>query len=112
MRILAAGEPIPLGKIGFSERNYENFVESVVNPYGLILVCGPTGSGKTTTLHSALAHINKTETKIWTAEDPVEITQKGLRQVQVKPKIGFNFAAAMRSFFTCRPGCHYGGRDA
>ena len=103
MRILAAGEPIPLNKIGFSERNYENFLNSVVNPYGLILVCGPTGSGKTTTLHSALAYINKTETKIWTAEDPVEITQKGLRQVQVKPKIGFDFAAAMRSFLRADP---------
>ncbi len=103
MRILAAGEPIPLAKMGFSERNYENFITAVVNPYGLILVCGPTGSGKTTTLHSALAYINKTETKIWTAEDPVEITQKGLRQVQVKPKIGFNFAAAMRSFLRADP---------
>ncbi len=103
MRILAAGEPIPLNKIGFSERNYEKFVDAVINPYGLILVCGPTGSGKTTTLHSALAHINKTETKIWTAEDPVEITQKGLRQVQVKSKIGFNFAAAMRSFLRADP---------
>jgi type II secretory ATPase GspE/PulE/Tfp pilus assembly ATPase PilB-like protein len=103
MRILAAGEPIPLNKIGFSEHNYNNFVEAVIKPYGLILVCGPTGSGKTTTLHSALAHINKTETKIWTAEDPVEITQKGLRQVQVKPKIGFNFAAAMRSFLRADP---------
>lgn len=103
MRILAAGEPIPLQKMGFSERNYENFLQAVVNPYGLILVCGPTGSGKTTTLHSALAYINKTETKIWTAEDPVEITQKGLRQVQVKPKIGFDFAAAMRSFLRADP---------
>ena len=103
MRILAAGEPIPLSKMGFSERNYNNFISSVVNPYGLILVCGPTGSGKTTTLHSALAYINKTETKIWTAEDPVEITQKGLRQVQVKAKIGFNFAAAMRSFLRADP---------
>jgi type II secretory ATPase GspE/PulE/Tfp pilus assembly ATPase PilB-like protein len=103
MRILAAGEPIPLGKMGFSEHNYDNFINSVVNPYGLILVCGPTGSGKTTTLHSALAYINKTETKIWTAEDPVEITQKGLRQVQVKPKIGFNFASAMRSFLRADP---------
>jgi type II secretory ATPase GspE/PulE/Tfp pilus assembly ATPase PilB-like protein len=103
MRILAAGEPIPLAKMGFSERNFDNFVSAVVKPYGLILVCGPTGSGKTTTLHSALAYINKTETKIWTAEDPVEITQKGLRQVQIKPKIGFNFAAAMRSFLRADP---------
>ncbi len=103
MRILAAGEPIPLAKMGFSDRNYEKFIGAVVNPYGLILVCGPTGSGKTTTLHSALSYINKTETKIWTAEDPVEITQKGLRQVQVKPKIGFSFAAAMRSFLRADP---------
>ena len=103
MRILAAGEPIPLAKMGFSDRNFESFIKAVINPYGLILVCGPTGSGKTTTLHSALAYINKTETKIWTAEDPVEITQKGLRQVQVKPKIGFSFAAAMRSFLRADP---------
>ncbi len=103
MRILAAGEPIPLNKMGFSERNYNNFLSVVTKPYGLIFVCGPTGSGKTTTLHSALGYINKTETKIWTAEDPVEITQKGLRQVQVKPKIGFDFAAAMRSFLRADP---------
>lgn len=103
MRILAAGEPIPLDKMGFSENNYKNFVDQVVKPYGIIFVCGPTGSGKTTTLHSALGYINKTETKIWTAEDPVEITQKGLRQVQVKPKIGFDFAAAMRAFLRADP---------
>jgi len=103
MRILAAGEPIPLNKMGFAEQNYENFINIVTQPYGIIFVCGPTGSGKTTTLHSALSHINKTETKIWTAEDPVEITQRGLRQVQVKPKIGFDFAAAMRSFLRADP---------
>ncbi|MGA6926361.1 MAG: GspE/PulE family protein, partial [Desulfosarcina sp.] len=103
MRILAAGEPIPLDKMGFSKRNHKNFVSVVTKPYGLIFVCGPTGSGKTTTLHSALSFINKTETKIWTAEDPVEITQRGLRQVQVKPKIGFDFAAAMRAFLRADP---------
>jgi type II secretory ATPase GspE/PulE/Tfp pilus assembly ATPase PilB-like protein len=103
MRILAAGEPIPLNKMGFSEINYNNFIDVVTQPYGIIFVCGPTGSGKTTTLHSALGYINKTETKIWTAEDPVEITQRGLRQVQVKPKIGFDFAAAMRSFLRADP---------
>jgi type II secretory ATPase GspE/PulE/Tfp pilus assembly ATPase PilB-like protein len=103
MRILAAGEPIPLNKMGFSQRNYDRFVDCIVKPYGIIFVCGPTGSGKTTTLHSALGYINKDDIKIWTAEDPVEITQKGLRQVQVKPKIGFDFAAAMRAFLRADP---------
>jgi len=103
MRILAAGEPIPLDKMGFSKENYENIVSVITKPYGIIFVCGPTGSGKTTTLHSALSYINKVETKIWTAEDPVEITQAGLRQVQVKPKIGFDFAAAMRAFLRADP---------
>ncbi len=103
LRILSAGEPLPLEKLGFSQRNLEQFKKMIAMPYGIILACGPTGSGKTTTLHSALAHINKPEIKIWTAEDPVEITQKGLRQVQVKPKIGFDFAAAMRSFLRADP---------
>lgn len=103
MRILAAGEPLPLSKMGFSERNYDNFISAITKPYGLIFACGPTGSGKTTTLHSALSYINKVETKIWTAEDPVEITQKGLRQVQVHPKIGFDFATAMRAFLRADP---------
>jgi len=103
MRILGAGETLPLDKIGFSARNYKDFVRSITQPYGLIFVCGPTGSGKTSTLHSALSYINTTETKIWTAEDPVEITQRGLRQVQVKPKIGFDFASAMRAFLRSDP---------
>ena len=103
LRILDAGEPLPLGKIGFSKSNYNNFVSAITQPHGLILVCGPTGSGKTTTLHSAMAYINTTDTKIWTAEDPVEISQSGLRQVQVKPKIGFNFASAMRAFLRSDP---------
>jgi type II secretory ATPase GspE/PulE/Tfp pilus assembly ATPase PilB-like protein len=66
-------------------------------------VVGPTGSGKTTTLHSALATINTPDRKIWTAEDPVEITQEGLRQVQVNPRIGFTFASALRSFLRLDP---------
>jgi len=103
MRILDGNEPLPLDQIGFSESNYKNFLEAVSNPYGIIFVCGPTGSGKTTTLHSALKHLNRTKTKIWTAEDPVEITQKGLRQLQVNPKIGLDFAAAMRSFLRADP---------
>jgi type II secretory ATPase GspE/PulE/Tfp pilus assembly ATPase PilB-like protein len=103
MRLLPTGEPIPLEKMGMNERNYETLIEMIKKPYGLILCVGPTGSGKTTTLHSALRYINNPEIKIWTAEDPVEITQKGLRQVQVHPKIGFNFAAAMRSFLRADP---------
>jgi len=103
LRILHSGDPLPLDKIGFSTRNFENFTKMVVQPYGLIFVCGPTGSGKTTTLHSALAYINKPDIKIWTAEDPVEITQVGLRQVQTHHKIGFDFAAAMRSFLRADP---------
>ena len=103
MRILAAGEPIPLEKMGMSERNYNLLLDCITKPYGIFLVVGPTGSGKTTTLHSCLAYINKPETKIWTAEDPVEITQKGLRQVQVQPKIGLDFAAAMRAFLRADP---------
>jgi len=103
MRILASGEPLPLDKMGFSERNVTLFKRLIEMPYGIILVVGPTGSGKTTTLHSALAYINRPDRKIWTAEDPVEITQVGLRQVQVNPKIGFTFAAAMRAFLRADP---------
>lgn len=103
MRILAAGEPVPLEKLGLSRRNEDQIRQLVTKPYGLFLVCGPTGSGKTTTLHSILGHINTTDRKIWTAEDPVEITQKGLRQVQVNAKIGMSFAAVMRSFLRADP---------
>jgi type II secretory ATPase GspE/PulE/Tfp pilus assembly ATPase PilB-like protein len=103
MRILAASEPMPMAQLQLSERNIRAFQSIVQRPYGLILVVGPTGSGKTTTLHSALGFINTPERKIWTAEDPVEITQYGLRQVQVNPRIGFTFAAAMRSFLRADP---------
>ncbi len=103
MRLLAAGEPIPLDVMGMSERDYNELISMITKPYGIVLVVGPTGSGKTTTLHAALHHINKPETKIWTAEDPVEITQDGLRQVQVLPKIGFDFSRAMRAFLRADP---------
>jgi type II secretory ATPase GspE/PulE/Tfp pilus assembly ATPase PilB-like protein len=103
MRILAASKPIPLDEMGMSERNLRELRGIINKPYGLILCVGPTGSGKTTTLHSALGSINTTDMKIWTAEDPVEITQAGLRQVQVQSKIGFDFAAAMRSFLRADP---------
>ena len=103
LRILTAAEPIPLEKMNLHARNLRLLTALATRPYGIILCVGPTGSGKTTTLHSLLAHINRPERKIWTAEDPVEITQDGLRQVEVKPKIGFDFATAMRSFLRADP---------
>ncbi|MFO7665091.1 MAG: ATPase, T2SS/T4P/T4SS family [Desulfobacterales bacterium] len=103
MRILASSKSMPLSQMGFNDRNFKAFEEIIAKPYGLVLVVGPTGSGKTTTLHSALNHINQVNTKIWTAEDPVEITQSGLRQVQMNPKVGLNFATAMRGFLRLDP---------
>ena len=103
MRILASGEPLPLEKMGFSARNNELIQTTVSKPYGLFFVCGPTGSGKTTTLHSILKYINKPDTKIWTVEDPVEITQKGLRQVQINKKAGLDFPTIMRAFLRADP---------
>jgi type II secretory ATPase GspE/PulE/Tfp pilus assembly ATPase PilB-like protein len=103
LRILASSTPRPLEKMGLSARNLEALQRLIRQPYGLFLCVGPTGSGKTTTLHSALGSINTADMKIWTAEDPVEITQDGLRQVQVHAKIGFTFAHAMRSFLRADP---------
>jgi type II secretory ATPase GspE/PulE/Tfp pilus assembly ATPase PilB-like protein len=103
MRILAASEPLPLEKMEFSERNLRELKKIAEKPYVIILCVGPTGSGKTTTLHAVLGYINTPERKIWTAEDPVEITQYGLRQVQVLPKIGLTFAMAMRAFLRADP---------
>lgn len=103
MRILAAGEPIPMEKLGILPHNLDRLKETVGKPYGIFFVCGPTGSGKTTTLHSVLNYLNTPETKIWTAEDPVEITQKGLRQVQVNRKAGLDFATVMRAFLRADP---------
>jgi type II secretory ATPase GspE/PulE/Tfp pilus assembly ATPase PilB-like protein len=103
MRILAAGEPIPLDKLGVLPFNLDRLRATIEKPYGLFFVCGPTGSGKTTTLHSVLNYLNTPDTKIWTAEDPVEITQKGLRQVQVNRKAGLDFATVMRAFLRADP---------
>lgn len=103
LRILASSEPIPIDKLNMSEYCSKEVDRLIHNPHGIFLVVGPTGSGKTTTLHSLLGHINTPDRKVWTAEDPVEITQAGLQQVQVKPSIGFDFAAAMRAFLRADP---------
>ncbi|MGQ3051756.1 MAG: ATPase, T2SS/T4P/T4SS family [Roseateles sp.] len=103
MRLLASSKPMPLERIGLSPANLAGLQAAVARPYGMVLCVGPTGSGKTTTLHSALSHINTPERKIWTAEDPVEITQAGLRQVQVNPKIEWTFAKALRAFLRADP---------
>ena len=103
MRILSSARPLPLDQIGLSPNNLQRLKEAMERSYGMILCVGPTGSGKTTTLHSALSFINVPERKIWTAEDPVEITQPGLRQVQINPKIDWTFAKALRAFLRADP---------
>src|SRR5210317_795207 len=102
LRLLASAEPIPLDQM-MRKETFERFSTIIQKPYGIVMVVGPTGSGKTTTLHSALSFINKPERKIWTAEDPVEITQVGLRQLQVNMKAGPTFAQAMRAFLRADP---------
>ncbi len=103
IRLLHTGNPRPFDKLMLTPRNKVLFESAIRKPYGMILVVGPTGSGKTTTLHSSISLINTPDRKILTAEDPVEITQKGLRQLQVNPKIGLTFAAALRSFLRMDP---------
>ena len=103
MRLLTAKEPMALESMEFAPATLAGLLEIIEKPHGIILCVGPTGSGKTTTLHAVLHRLNTDARKIWTAEDPIEITQEGLRQVQVLPKIGFTFAAAMRSFLRADP---------
>jgi len=103
MRILAASKPRPPSELSMMPENLGRFLKAVEEPYGIILCVGPTGSGKTTTLHSALGHLNKPDVKIWTAEDPVEITQEGLRQVQIQTKVGLTFERCLRSFLRLDP---------
>ncbi|MFS0757546.1 ATPase, T2SS/T4P/T4SS family [Noviherbaspirillum sp. 1P10PC] len=103
MRILSAPKAVSLDGLGLSPSALEGIRKIAARPHGLLFVCGPTGSGKTTTLHSILAHINTPDRKIWTVEDPVEITQEGLRQVQVQPRIDWTFAAVLRSFLRADP---------
>lgn len=103
MRILASGEALPFDKLQLSPRNYQMMSQMIKHPHGVLLVVGPTGSGKTTTLHAILGQLNTTDKKIWTAEDPVEITQPGLQQVQMNNKSGLTFAVALRAFLRADP---------
>ncbi|MEO3715381.1 GspE/PulE family protein [Roseateles flavus] len=103
LRLLGGMKPLPLDEIGLSLSNLEGLRRVMSKSYGLLLICGPTGCGKTTTLHSVMRELNEDKRKIWTAEDPIEITQEGLRQVQVNARIGWTFAAAMRTFLRADP---------
>ncbi|MDI6773770.1 MAG: ATPase, T2SS/T4P/T4SS family, partial [bacterium] len=103
MRLLASAGAMKIEDLTLTDRNLSAIKKAIAKPYGIVLVVGPTGSGKTTTLHSALHHINTPERKIWTAEDPVEITQPGLRQVEVKNRIGLDFSRIMRAFLRADP---------
>ncbi|MBI3367941.1 MAG: Flp pilus assembly complex ATPase component TadA [Burkholderiales bacterium] len=103
LRLLASARALPLSQMGLAAPVLARLKAAVERPYGLVLCVGPTGSGKTTTLHAALGHINTPERKIWTAEDPVEITQPGLRQVQINARLDWTFAKALRSFLRADP---------
>ncbi len=103
LRLLLTSKPIALAELGLSPDNLTRLSAAAERPNGMLLCVGPTGSGKTTTLHSVLGHINTPDRKIWTAEDPVEITQPGLRQVQVNPRIDWTFAKALRAFLRADP---------
>lgn len=103
MRLLTSYKPLLLQELELSPSNLWAFEDIISRPYGLLLCVGPTGSGKTTTLHSALQRLNQPNRKIWTAEDPVEITQRGLRQIQINARIGWTFAAALRSMLRADP---------
>jgi type II secretory ATPase GspE/PulE/Tfp pilus assembly ATPase PilB-like protein len=103
LRLLSGAKPLPLEDIGLNAANLAALRSAFAKPYGLILICGPTGCGKTTSLHSVLRELNTGERKIWTAEDPIEISQAGLCQVQVNNRIGWTFAAAMRTFLRADP---------
>ncbi len=94
---------LDMTKLGFEKGSLKNFEEAIFRPYGMVLVTGPTGSGKTNTLYSAISRINTPEVNIMTAEDPVEFQLPGINQVQMKDSIGLNFAAALRSFLRQDP---------
>lgn len=103
LRLLASSDVLPMNELSLLPATRKKLQQLITKPYGILLVVGPTGSGKTTTLHSVLHSLNGSNKKIWTAEDPVEITQKGIQQVQVHPAIGLTFARALRSFLRADP---------
>jgi type IV pilus assembly protein PilB len=104
MRILDKGNlTLDLSKFGFEKKAEEDLMRNILNPYGMVLVTGPTGSGKTTTLYSALSRVNTIETNIMTAEDPVEYNLMGINQVLVRNEIGLTFAAALKAFLRQDP---------
>ena len=103
IRVLSAAVPVALDQLGLDAESLAAVKLLVSRSHGLLLVCGPTGSGKTTSVHSLLSLLNTSDVKIWTAEDPIEIVQAGLRQVQVNPKLGWTFGAAMRAFMRGDP---------
>jgi len=94
---------LDMTKLGFEQAALDQFTEAIYKPYGMVLVTGPTGSGKTTTLYSALAELNKVSTNISTAEDPIEFNLMGINQVQMHDDIGLNFAASLRAFLRQDP---------
>jgi type IV pilus assembly protein PilB len=94
---------LDMTKLGFEAESLQKFESAIERPWGMVLVTGPTGSGKTNTLYSSIARINKAETNIMTAEDPVEFNLPGINQVQIRENIGLNFAAALRSFLRQDP---------
>src|SRR5678816_552085 len=94
---------LDMTKLGFESESLQKFEHAISKPWGMVLVTGPTGSGKTNTLYSSIARINTVETNIMTAEDPVEFNLMGVNQVQVRENIGLNFAAALRSFLRQDP---------
>jgi type IV pilus assembly protein PilB len=104
MRILDKGNlTLDLSKFGFEPKSEADLMKAILNPYGMVLVTGPTGSGKTTTLYSALSRVNTMEVNIMTAEDPVEYNLMGINQVQVRNDIGMTFAAALKAFLRQDP---------
>jgi type IV pilus assembly protein PilB len=94
---------LDMTKLGFEQESLTKFEAAIMRPWGMVLVTGPTGSGKTNTLYSSISRINTPETNIMTAEDPVEFNLVGVNQVQIRENIGLNFAAALRSFLRQDP---------